>query len=124
MTREYIKEEMAEIIRVNQLPFRTFYLRYTNNNGGITSNVWGTMDKFEKAMKKAEESDDCIQGSLPIKLLVLTNDRCVFCWTKNPLWDCVNDFEEHSHVFTNVPLIGTKCFIDPKDWLDMDNRIK
>lgn len=122
MTREFIKKQMSEIRRTNQLDFRTFYIRYTSGNKTVTTNMWGEMYKFEDALAYAENSSDKIGDSLPIELLVLINDRCVHCWTKNPLWNITKHPEEDSHVYTNVPLVGKQWFIDPKDWLDIDNR--
>ena len=122
MTRKFIKEQMSEIYRINQLDFRTFYIRYTSGNKTVASNMWGEMHKFEDALVYAENSSDKIGDSLPIELLVLINDRCVHCWTKNPLWDSTEYPEECSHVYTNVPLVGKQWFVDPKDWLDIDNR--
>ena len=121
MTREFIKQQMAEIQRVNDCPFKTFYLRHTDY--GITSNRWGTIDKLEEALNDAERSREFIQGVLPISLLVLINEKCVHVWTKNPLWSCVDDEDDSSHVYTNVPLIGNNgWFVDPKYWLDIDTR--
>lgn len=122
MTRKYIEEQMEEIRRITQLPFETFYLRYTSNNGHIITNRWGGMKDFERILKESESSSDCVGESLPIKLLVLTNSRTVHCWTKNPFWNGVDYPEEDSHVYTNVPLVGRRWFVDPKDWLDIDSR--
>lgn len=103
MTRQDIIQLMNEVRECNHEVFRTFYLRYTSNRGGITTNKWGEMHKFENALKEVENSDDRVGDSLPIELLVLINDRCVHCWTKNPLWNGVDYPEEDSHVYTNVP---------------------
>lgn len=121
MTREFIKKQMNEIIDNNQSDFISFYLRYTDQN--VTSNLRGKIAEFEQALQKAEKSRDCIQGILPISLLVLINESCVHCWTKNPLWNPVDYEDEDSHVYTNVPLIGRNgWFVDNKDWLDLDAR--
>jgi len=122
MTKEFIKDQMSEIRRINQATFRTFYLRYTSGNRTCCSNKWGKMSKFENVLKCAENSSDRVGDSLPIELLVLIDDKCVHCWIKNPLWDGVNCLEEDSHVYANIPLIGNHWFVDPKDWLDIDNR--
>lgn len=122
MTREYIKEQMKAIRKITGLDFETFYLRYASGGDRIISNKWGTMNKFENALDNAEKSDDRIGDTLPIELLVLTNNRCVYCWTKNPLWNGVDYPDEDSHVYTNVPLVGRHWFVDPIDWLDVDNR--
>jgi len=122
MTRDYIKEQMKEIKRITGLDFKTFYLRYTSGRGGVISNRWGEMHKFEEALDRVEKSDDRTGDSLPIELMVLTNNRCVYCWTRNPLWNNADDPEEDSHVYTNVPLVGKHWFVDPIDWLDLDTR--
>jgi hypothetical protein len=122
MTRDYIKEQMKEIKRITGLDFETFYLRYTSDDNHIISNKWGVMSKFEESLNDVEKSDSCIGDSLPIELLILINNRCVYCWTRNPLWDGANCPEEDSHVYTNVPLVGKHWFVDPIDWLDLDTR--
>lgn len=122
MTREIIQNLMNQIRKSTHVDFETFYLRYTSNHNHITTNKWGTIFKFERALQEAEKSDDLIGDSLPIELLVLITKTGVHCWTKNPLWDKMNCPEEDSHVYTNVPLVGKYWFVDPKDWLDFDNR--
>lgn len=124
MTKKDILNLIKEVEHANHAPVLTFYLRYTTANKVITCNTWGEMDKFEKYLKEAETSDDCIGDSLPVELLVLNTNICVHCWTKNPLWDPMIHPEEFSHIYTNVPLVGKYWFIDPEDWMDIDNRKK
>lgn len=122
MTKAFIKKQMYEIHLKNQLVFRTFYIRYTSDNKNVIITRWGEMCNFEDALTHAENSSDKIGDNIPIELLVLIDDRRVYCWTKNPLWNIAEHPEECSHVYTDVPLVGKQCFIDPKDWLDIDNR--
>ena len=124
MTRQTLIQLMDEVRECNHEVFRTFYLRYSSCQGRITTNNWGEMSKFEKVLEEAEKSNDRVGDSLPIELLVLVDDRCVHCWTKNQLWNGVDYPEEDSHVYTNVPLVGYHWFVDPKDWLNIDNREK
>jgi len=116
MTREFLEHEMNEIRRINSLEFDTFYMTISDQN--CKSNRWGKMNKFEDALKYAEESRDYVGGCLPIERLVLINERCIHVWVKNPLWDCVDGDPEDSHVYVNVPLINkNEWFVDPIQWL-------
>ena len=89
-----------------------FYVTY-NIDENMTCNDFGKIDKFESVLARIESYDMCIQGELPIEQLIFystyseykLNWQCLV-FVKNPLYDCVNDASEDSHVQVVVPYIA------------------
>lgn len=86
-----------------------FYVTYKHTDN-ITSQKWGKIHEFEKTLDEIENAPACVQGELPIERLIIFSGeqyrwQCLV-YAKNPLWDCVNDESEHSHVEVVVPYIS------------------
>ena len=108
MKADYIRNEMKVYERAGNKIYG-FYVTYKTTEN-ITSQEWGTIDKFEKTLSSIESSTVCIQGELPIERLIIYSGekyrwQCLV-FVKNPLWDCVNDDSENSHVTVVVPYIA------------------
>ena len=108
MKADYIRNEMKVYERAGNKIYG-FYVTYKTTEN-ITSQEFGTMDKFEATLARIESSDVCIQGELPIERLMFYSGS-KYNWqslvfVKNPLWDCVNDYSENSHVEVVVPYIA------------------
>lgn len=108
MKREELKRQIEQYKSAGNKIYG-FYVTYKAAEN-IISQEWGTIDKFEKILSNIESSTICIQGELPIeRLIIYSGDK--FNWqslvfVKNPLWDCVNDDSENSHVTVVVPYIS------------------
>ena len=86
-----------------------FYVTYKETDN-ITSQEWGRYVNFERVLGRVEASKNCVQGDLPIERLILYAkseyyQQC-FVFSKNPLWNCVDDDSWDSHVVTTVPYIA------------------
>ena len=108
MKREELKKQIERYESAGNKIYG-FYVTYKTTES-ITSQEWGTIDKFEKTLSNIESSNVCIQGELPIeRLIIYSGERyrwqCLV-FVKNPLWDCVNDDSENSHVQVVVPYIA------------------
>ena len=108
MKKEELKRQIEQYKSAGNKIY-SFYVTYKAAEN-IISQEWGTIDKFEKILSNIESSTICIQGELPIeRLIIYSGDK--FNWqslvfVKNPLWDCVNDDSENSHVTVVVPYIS------------------
>lgn len=108
MKREELKRKIVKYESVGNKIYG-FYVTYKTTEN-IISQEWGTIDKFEKTLSNIESSPVCIQGELPIERLYIYS-REQYRWqclvfVKNPLWDCVNDDSENSHITVVVPYIA------------------
>ena len=113
MKREELKKQIEQYESAGNKIYG-FYVTYKPTEN-MTSQDWGTIDKFEKTLSNIESSNVCIQGELPIERLIIYSGEKYTCrclvFVKNPLWDCVNDDSENSHLTVVVPYIAEDgCF--------------
>lgn len=103
MKREKILDEINEINEVGN-KINSYYVTYKIAEN-IKAQKWGKFSEFEDALSDIEKSYECIQGELPIERLIFYGEKLCFVYVRNPLWDCVNDESEDSHVYVVVPYI-------------------
>lgn len=104
MKRGFINGQMDEMKNAGN-KLHSFYVTYRQTKN-IKSQKWGSLADFESVLDQIEGSDECIQGELPIeRLIIYAEDQC-FAYAENPLWSCVDDESEDSHVCVSVPYIA------------------
>ena len=120
MKREKIIELFNEYVEARNR-VNAYYITYKETENA-TSQKWGklkTADELNAVIDDVEKSSLCIQGELPIvRLMIYSDDQCMAI-IENPLWDCVNDESEDSHVVMTVPFISRDgWFGTVKDWVN------
>lgn len=110
MKRNYLEKEIKDFEKFGNRDIYGFYVTY-NMTENSKSQKWGLIGEFDKVLSEIEACQTCIDGELPIERLIIFgnivssgSDCLVF--SKNPLWDCVNDESELSHTEVVVPMIA------------------
>ncbi len=111
MKREYLEKEIEDFEKLGNRDVYGFYVTY-NVSENSKSQKWGFIGEFDKVLSEIEACQTCIDGELPIERLIIfgnmssgSSDCLVF--SKNLLWDCVNDESELSHTEVVVPMIAS-----------------
>lgn len=107
------KEQFEEVIKKYVDSFNDIYGFYVSYKGtkNVTSNKWGSMEKLSDVLDKIGESEECVQGELPIeKLIVYSGDvyraQCLV-FAKNELYDPLRMDSNQSHTVLTVPFIAS-----------------
>lgn len=103
MTRGYILNEINEIGSCGNV-IMSYYVTW-KVSGGITSQKWGPLTEFYNTLDEIEKCEPNTSGELPIERLIFYSQAQCFVYTRNPLWNCVEDLSEDSHVSETVPYI-------------------
>jgi len=109
MKRDYLEKEIKDFEKLGNRDVYGFYVTY-NVSENSKSQEWGFIREFDKVLSEIEACKTCIDGELPIERLIIFgnmssgSDCLVF--SKNPLWDNINDESEFSHMEVVIPLIA------------------
>lgn len=98
-----------------------YYVTYKATDNA-TSQKWGklkTIDELIPILDEIEKSPLCVQGELPIiRLMIYADDQCMAI-LENPLWNCVNDESDDSHIVSTIPFISRAGkFGTIKEWIN------
>lgn len=110
MKRDYLEKEIKDFEQGAIRDVYGFFVTYkvTENS---RAQKWGLIGEFDKVLSEIEACQTCIDGELPIERLIIFGNTIPFgsdclVFSKNPLWNCVNDESELSHIVVVVPLIA------------------
>lgn len=111
MRRDYLEKEIKNFEEWGNRDVYGFYITY-NVTENSKSQKWGLIGEFDKVLSEIESCQTCIEGELPIERLIIFSNMMPFgsdclVFSKNPLWDCVNDESELSHIEVVVPMIAS-----------------
>lgn len=120
MKREKVIELFNEYVEAGNR-VNAYYVTYKETRN-ITSQKWGklkTADELNAVLDDIEKSSVCVQGELPFsRLMIYSDDQCMAI-LENPMWDCINDESEDSHIVKTIPFISRDGqFGTIKEWVD------
>ena len=104
MKAEYILQQIDDFKSAGNNVYG-FYVTYRHTDN-INSQKWGKIQNFKSVLDEIQKAPACIQEELPItRLIIYAYDQCMV-FTENPMWNCVEDDSEDSHVEVIVPYIA------------------
>ena len=120
MKREKVIELFNEYVEAGNR-VNAYYVTYKETDN-IISQKWGklkTADELNAILDGIEKSSVCVQGELPFsRLIFYSDDQCLAVF-ENPMWDCVNDESDASHIAMTVPFISREgTFGTIKEWVN------
>lgn len=104
MTKEILKEQLDELIKLNGVPY-SYFLSWKPNDNHIC-NEHGAYKELEEKIQKMETAETCIQGELPFETLVVYFNTVCDVFRRDEYWDCIEDPSEFSHNVFGVPYVG------------------
>ena len=108
MKREHLLEKIKEYEGCGNNVYGYYVTYKTTEN--ITSQKWGKINELSDTLDDIERGQACIGGELPIERLIIysgekNRGQCLV-YVKNPMWDCVDDESEDSHIEVVVPYVS------------------